>query len=146
MSILATATNAGGTGIAILPLRMAPGPGAGRDLICTGRPAAGWLFDAHTIFRHRRNRYARAPRPPALGTFSYARGGGAGNHLDSRRARSDAGRCAVRRAEGKSDAALHQRRRWIGRQRLSSRRRPRRRPLRLATRPAGPLDTLLRDR
>src|SRR5262245_21569591 len=38
------ATNAGGTEVAILSLRMAPGLGAGRDLVCTGRPAAGWLF------------------------------------------------------------------------------------------------------
>ena len=60
---------------------------------------------------HRRNRHSGAARPSAVEPLSHPGGRGARHHLDSRRARGDAGGLARRRAEGEPGAAIQQRRR-----------------------------------
>ena len=92
---------------------------------------------------HRRNRHSGAARPPAVEPLPHAGGGGARHHLDSRRARGDAGRLGRGRAEGKPGAAIHQRRRRPRGQRLSRRRGAGRAVLRLADRPARAQEAVL---
>ena len=79
----------------------------------------------------------------ALERLPHPRRAGARHHLDSRRSGGHAGRRAVGRAEGKSDAAFFQFRRRIRQQRLSRRRRARRARLRLAHRPDRAQETVL---
>ena len=87
--------------------------------------------------------HPRAAGPVAVGPVPHAGGGRARHHLDSRRARGDAGRHRGRRPEAEPGPAVQQHRHRPGGQRLHRRGRARRRILRLADGSARPQEAVL---
>ena len=102
-----------------------------------------YVSDIHAWIGRDFDPHSGAARAPALGPFSRSGHCRAGHHLDSRRARSHAGRFSRACFEGQPGASFLGFRGRVGRQRLPSRRSRRRAVFRLADRSARTQKTVL---